>query len=263
MLFAEVRGKLGRDGSRAHDRAEDLMTSTAFQLLRYLSFADGLGAVLAKVRGVGADEVGGDPPARLKVGSAGITAAHYDPWPHWREFGIPDMVVTLFAGSAAVGRLVVEVKLDAGKSGAADDESEPGEEEPEVPDPDQLVKYWRGLKRRTDIPALGVVYLTAGVIPPAEELRESVRREPGDLLGWLSWRDVWSAVRACGELPARDLAAILAAKGLKGFDGFHAKPVTLPASGRFWTTASRKWFAAAVPSLPTNCHFWATHEGDE
>ena len=55
MLFAERQRKLGRDGSRAHDRAEDLLTSTAFQLLRYLPLADGLLAVLGRARAVGAD----------------------------------------------------------------------------------------------------------------------------------------------------------------------------------------------------------------
>jgi hypothetical protein len=34
MIDAEIRGKLRADYSRAHDRAEDLLTSTAFGLLR-------------------------------------------------------------------------------------------------------------------------------------------------------------------------------------------------------------------------------------
>lgn len=67
MLFAERHGKLGRDGSLAHDRAEDLLTSTAFQLLRYLPPHDGLFAVLNRVRAVrwdGARAVVGMPGRR-------------------------------------------------------------------------------------------------------------------------------------------------------------------------------------------------------
>src|SRR4051812_26314321 len=50
MIFAELHGKLGEDYSRAHERAEDLLTSTVFGLLRYLTPADGLLAVLGHAR---------------------------------------------------------------------------------------------------------------------------------------------------------------------------------------------------------------------
>ncbi len=257
MLFAETHGKLGRDGSNAHDRAEDLLTSTAFQLLRYLPLEAGLLAVLKRVRAVDKDgRVTTALPSWLKL--EGVTDAKYDPWPYWGKHGTPDIVVELFAGPRSLGRLVIEVKLDAGKSGAADedDEDEPDAEETEieVADPDQLRKYWQGLRARG--PALGVVYLTAHAVPPADELAASVAREPGDWLGWLSWRDVWAAVRTRDELPARDLTAILAAKGLKGFNGFHAEPITLPPSGRFWTPLPVRWFSRPSLLVPRVSKFW-------
>jgi hypothetical protein len=256
MLFAETHGKLARDGSNAHDRAEDLLTSTAFQLLRYLPLEVGLFAVLRRVRAVDKDgRVTTALPSWLKL--EGVTRAAYDPWPPWGAHGYPDMVVELFAGEDSIGRMVIEVKLDAGKSGSADnDDEETGEEvETAVADPDQLRKYWQGLQRHGTA-ALGVVYLTAHAVPPAEELATSVAREPGDWLGWLSWRDVWAAVRTRDELPARDLTAILAAKGLKGFDGFHAKPIALPPCGRFWTSAPVRWFARSPVSVPSISKFW-------
>src|ERR1044071_5492604 len=111
MLFAECRRKLRRDGSLAHDRAEDLLTSTAFQLLRYLPLETGLLAVLKRTRGVLTDgRVANDSPAWLKAD--GVTSAEYTFWPRWSGFGEPDVVITLWAGNTPVGRLVVEVKLD-------------------------------------------------------------------------------------------------------------------------------------------------------
>ncbi len=242
MLFAERHGKLGRDGSRAHDRAEDLLTSTAFQLLRYLPLEVGLLAVLRRVRGVAPDgRVTTDLPAWLNLD--GVTAAAYTFWPRWPGHGEPDVVVTLSAGAVAVGRLVVEVKLDASKSGEAEDE-----EATEAPDPDQLRRYWQGLRAGAGGRALGVVYLTSHAVPPAEALAASVARERGDWLGWLSWRDVWSAVRTSELLPARDLADILAAKGLKGFDGFHGEWHAPAGARRFfhpWFSSRRIWVAPA------------------
>lgn len=259
MLFAERHRKLGRDGSRAHDRAEDLLTSTAFQLLRYLPLADGLLAVLGRVRAVGADgQI--QPTAPTWCDLTDITAVKYDFWPHWGQHGQPDVVLTLHAADAVLGRLVVEVKLDSGKSGSAEDEA--AADEVETPDPDQLRKYWQGLRATPGGPALGVVYLTSHPVPPTDELAESVAREPGDWLGWLSWRDVWSAVRVCAALPAQDLTEILAAKGLKGFDGFHAKPVAVPASGRFWVPMKREWFDLKPMPLPATGRFWSS-TGDE
>lgn len=265
MLFAETHGKLGRDGSNAHDRAEDLLTSTAFQLLRYLPLDAGLLAVLKRVRAVGnSGRVTTALPSWLKLD--GVTDAIYDPWPHWGKHGTPDMVVELFAGSRSLGRLVVEVKLDAGKSGAADEDEETGEEiEMDIADPDQLRKYWQGLRAQNGSRALGVVYLTAHAIPPVEELAASVARPledaPSDWLGWLSWRDVWAVLRTRTELPARDLTDILAAKGLKGFDGFHAEPIILPPSGRFWTRPPVRWFQIAPLHLKCAPRFWTRHKG--
>lgn len=252
MLYAETHGKLGRDGSRAHDRAEDLLTSTCFQLLRYLPLDVGLLAVLKRVRAVAADgSVTIDCPTWLALD--GVTRAEYTPWPWWAGCGVPDVVVELFAGAELRCRFVVEVKLDAGKSGEA------GEEDatPDTPARDQLHRYWRGLHADGAFGS-GVVYLTSHAIPPADELSASVACEPGEWLGWLSWRDVWAAMKSSELLPAQDLAAILAAKGLKGFDGFGAKPWFPPhPPKRVWLM---QWFAQPAQAFPTPARQWTSTE---
>ena len=102
-----------------------------------------------------------------------------------------------------------------------------------------------------------MVYLTSHPAPPTEELAASVAREPGDWLGWLSWRDVWSAVRTSELLPARDLADILAAKGLKGFDGFCPRTWVPPGQPwHYWLASSKRWFAQPVQAFPLGTRFW-------
>jgi hypothetical protein len=250
MLFAETHGKLGRDGSRAHDRAEDLLTSTAFQLLRYLSFESGFGAVLRRVRAVRADgTVSNDLPAWLQL--EGATRANFTFWPGWGEHGQPDVLAELFAGNESRGQFVIEVKLDSPKSGEATDEDEVSEK----PDSDQLYKYLQGLRKRAGDAARGVVYLTQHAVPPTEQLTASLARERGDWLAWLSWRDVWAALKPCEEKPAVDLVTILAAKGLKTFDGFALDPWRTTCEPHFWTWfAFKPWRATRAPD------FWTAKE---
>jgi hypothetical protein len=264
MLFAERCGKLGRDGTRAHDRAEDLLTSTAFQLLRYLPLDVALLAVLKRVRAVLPNgRLSSELPEWLKL--RGITEAEYVLWPPWGEYGQPDVVIKLWSSAIPFGRLVVEVKLDANKSDIAEEE-----EATEAPDPDQLRRYWQGLKKKQDedgVKPLGVVYLTSHAIPPYEELKDSMDREKGNWLGWLSWRDVWAAMQNAGELllagvslPALDLADILATKGLKAFDGFGmCEAPHLVDTTTFWhpiPKSPQHWFEIDLIVPSVNPQFW-------
>ncbi|HUX02753.1 MAG TPA: hypothetical protein VMY35_17460, partial [Phycisphaerae bacterium] len=50
MIEADLRGKLGRDASLAHDRAEDLLTSTVFGVLRYIPERTGVFPALMRSR---------------------------------------------------------------------------------------------------------------------------------------------------------------------------------------------------------------------
>src|SRR5438046_10706247 len=100
MLFAERHGKLGRDGSLAHDRAEDLLTSTAFRLLRYMPPHDGLFAVLRRVRAVRWDGsravVGGKPDWLPELDK--VTGYELEFWPYWGAgVGQPELIITFTA----------------------------------------------------------------------------------------------------------------------------------------------------------------------
>lgn len=229
MLYAERHGKLGRDGS-PHERSEDLLTSTAFQLLGYIDPKPGLFAALRRMRPAGTSSF----PERLR--RALDLAENYTLqfWPRWTGRGEPDVVVSLVANGQAFAHFVIEIKLDSDKSPRAEDALPEDATAPKLRD--QLADYYRGLRERYSDAGIGVVYLTSHAVPPVEELTESLSREGGDWLGWLSWREVWSVMREAGNhsAPAADLAEILAKKGLKDFDGFEMDPSPRLGSITFW-----------------------------
>ena len=86
--------------------------------------------------------------------------------------------------------VLIEAKLHSPKSGWAGEDEELTDED--AADPDQLVKYWRGLQRLPGFAATPrhLVYLTKHGAAPAAELAESLRRAPEMRLAWLSWRHV-------------------------------------------------------------------------
>ncbi|WP_439620826.1 hypothetical protein [Gemmata sp.] len=272
MLFAETHGKLGRDGSLAHDRAEDLLTSTAFQLLGYLPPLDGLLAVLRRTRAVrweGATAVVDREPPEWLTAALRTASGYSEPtfWERWPGFGEPDVWLTLTRGSQEVASLVIEVKFDSPKSTRPDG---PGGSEADTPPSqprDQLWDYCEGLRRRRGELAAGVIYLTSHATPPTDELSESLRlaKNADPWLGWLSWRDVWAEIRDAGKhsRPAADLAQILAAKGLSHFAGFNRTPwrQTAPLT-RFWPAPEhRAWFVGAVLRMNvTQPRFWTPRE---
>src|SRR5688572_13639064 len=99
MIDADVRGKLGRDGRNAHDRAEDLLTSTVFGLLKYLNPADAVLPFVRRARRVSLES------GRLVVGRADdgdgpwlqLTEAESVETEFWPSFGVegePDVLLT-------------------------------------------------------------------------------------------------------------------------------------------------------------------------
>jgi hypothetical protein len=84
MVEAELRGKLGAAGTRAHDRAEDLLTSTVFGLLRYLPLKEGLLSLLGRARPVRLGEGGFEVKAEPGwIGGDSVTQAEllFEPAP--------------------------------------------------------------------------------------------------------------------------------------------------------------------------------------
>lgn len=250
MIEADIRGKLGRDGSRAHDRAEDLLTSTVFGLLRYLPNEVGLHAVLKAAKPV----LQLDRKA-ARLGEPSIFLEQLAPsfqfWPSLGRFGEPDLVIELRTQSAELVRaILIEVKLHSPKSGSAEEDEDFDEE---YPDPDQLVKYWQFLgKQYPSFVSKDLIYLTSHSSPPFDELLSSLSRAPGMRLHWMSWRDVWRALSPCSALPAADIKRLLENRGFRPFCGFAAAPLSVPASG-FWQDAS--WFSNLPTSWPSK-GFW-------
>jgi hypothetical protein len=252
VIFAETHGKLGRDCSRAHERLEDMLTSTVFGLLRYIPNEDGLLPLLRRARFVTVSSGGISVAERPDwLGEGPVIPKEPEFWPRWGRYGEPDLLLVCEdEHGRPVRAILVEAKLYSGKSGSAG-EDDASLADPEVPDPDQLVRYWQGLAMRHGGAERTIIYLTSHGAPPTPELVESLRREPSMHLAWLSWRDVWRIADGAAKrsLAARDLATLLRHKGLyffAGFSGLRAmQPV--PPSARFWL--GRRWFDGLALSI--------------
>lgn len=253
MIDAELRGKLGADGSRAHDRAEDLLTSTVFGLLRYLPISEGLLPFLGHARPVRTGPVGAH--VRTEPGwidFEGVTQAELRFWPSFKGFGEPDVLIRLRSADRVIHLVLIEAKLFSPKSSKADaDDGALAVED--KPDRDQLVRYWQGLRRQQEVDAgaeCSLIYLTSHSMPPLAELRESVSRESGMRLAWMSWRDAWfvshQLALSTRSPPAEDLERLLAHKGFRefvGFDESHIPTLRFPAV--FWQVSG---FFRMLPS---------------
>jgi hypothetical protein len=241
MIHAELRGKRGD---------EDRLTSIAFGLLRYLPAADGFLPLLRRTRPV---SLAASPDL------SAVVRVEVEFWRYTTTHGEPDVILRLFDDAGLLRWVVlVEVKLHSAKSSRAIGGYE--DADTDAPDPDQLVKYWQLLTGLDEVRAGAtpyLIYLTKHAIPPADELNESLARNPTMVLGWLSWRDVWAVAKRAetSSLPAADLARVLAHKGLKRFEGFTRATWVPPAHKRFRTTCG--WFSRLSHwQLPTVRTFW-------
>jgi hypothetical protein len=188
-----IRGKAaGLDGQ------EDPLTALVFGLMAWVPPSLGLEPLLA----------GAVDDHRRPLGwGQELSDVSIDFWPWWDEHdhvdgAEPDAVLTWTRG----GRrelLVVEAKWKAGKSGT-------GER-------DQLMRQYANARILADQEHLffrGLLYVTAGVTVPVNDLRasrEALQRAGTDRLGddvnlgWVSWRDLPPILtRAASELTATD-----------------------------------------------------------
>ena len=253
MIEAVVRDKLGVGQSRAHERSEDLLTSTVFGILRYLPHETGLIAVIKCSLRVHLDgerfEVEHDRARNDDwLGLDSAVRFELEFWPTLDRHRRPDLLISLYdKAGKRIHLLVVEVKLDAGKTGRlGGDDAEPLAAEC---DHDQLVRYWQGVKSlESDIPATSrtLVYLTSHLTPPMDDLCSTLRRDKSVRLAWLSWRHVWRVVDGLSRsnaslLPASDLARLLSYHGFDDFKGFCVGPQAWGTPTHFWAT--NEWFA--------------------
>jgi hypothetical protein len=239
MIEAIVRRKIAREGTNAHDRAEDLLTSTAFGLLDHLSADQGFFPLLKRAWRIPATAEEGAPIPRSGIGvPVNAAECRVTFWPNFRAHGEPDLLLELLSADGAVQSVVlIEAKLFSPMSGTASETDGPIAIE-NVPDPDQLVKYWQGLALHTRLGGLprALVYLTSHSTPPLHELRVSLGRDPRINLYWLSWRDVWEVAeaKAATHRAAADLERLLRHLGFSTFKGFRAQLGLSPGSGFFW-----------------------------
>jgi hypothetical protein len=206
MIHALLKGKLSTDQANM----EDILTSNVFGLLRYLPAERGLLPFLAKARCLDG--------RRLKMPDA-VAGVQVDTafWPTLAEQGCatcePDVLVRV-TWPGRNGRrflVLVEAKYRSGKSSEADESSA-------VP-LDQLAREWGNVeslaKRDSREPVL--VYLTAGVGPPVEDIRRagqdhSSKANPTSLpfeCYWLSWRHLVPVAESRADPDSPALASLL------------------------------------------------------
>jgi hypothetical protein len=268
MIAAELHGKTDGDASNISVRSEDLLTSTAFGLLRYLTPQVGLIPLLRKVRPVSmrGGTCGINVPDETWIDLAEAVHAEVEFWPSFGPYGQPDILIRLRdASQRLTGLVVIEVKLYSPKSGfAGEDDEELAVDD--VPDPDQLVKYWQGLARVSGAAEVqrSLIYLTAHRCAPRTELKEGLQRLPLMRLGWLNWFDVADvasevATADPGNLVAHDLSMLLEHRGFTSFKGFSVLPFEVPRISSFWVgnrTTRQRWFNLPTIEFPSSIAFW-------
>jgi hypothetical protein len=256
MIFADLHGKLS-GLSRLDERREDVLTSTAFGLLRYVPEEEALLPLLRHTRRIelrNGEVVVGYGAHWLRF--VGPRRCEVEFWPRLGRNGEPDLRIRCFGqDDALMEDLLVEVKYLSSKSGEADEEET---YEPAVPDGDQLTRYWQVLDREEAAGVFtAVIYLTAHAAPPIEELGRSLRRCERVRLGWLSWRDVWAVSARIQSPPMQDLTRLLGHKGLKPFTGFSSDGVP-PTSKQSLFASRRNRFHYETPMpFPTE-RLWRT-----
>jgi hypothetical protein len=217
---------------------EDALTSTAFGLMRYLPHGV-LVDWLATSRGL--DGL----PLALPTDAA---TAHVELWPYWPDTYLgkghvePDALVRV--GTMV---LVFEAKLGSGKSSEED-------ATPAKRSGDQLARQWKAAIDRfaSETPPSALVYVTAEVALPRDELEESARclldRGIAHSMVWTSWGDLARVV--LGRLPTatgveavvlddlfRYLTRALAGSGMP-FRGWSARLLADAAVGPRWAYAA-------------------------
>lgn len=260
MIEAELHDKLSQDGAGAHERMEDVLTSNVFGLLRYLPSSTALLPWILRAR-----PVGEAPPLQL--------APPLDPvfW-FWPMLGTGEVDVLLSAPTddGGVDLVAIECKYESGKSGrAADATPQADGASVDLGALDQLAKYSRGLAggRYPRKVELGrpvrrriLVYLTDEVVPPEDELRESLGAmdspDQRKAVYWLSWDRLHQVLKDLdqGKLAPHerhvvsDLLRLLDRKGMRCFSGFErvgqvALPTAWPVWRRLWRDL--RWTPAA------------------
>jgi hypothetical protein len=219
MLQAELAGHALSEALGS----EDYLTSTVFGLLKYVdgqSFWDNL---FHRAVSVGANTEW--TLGKLCVAGYGqSTAVEISFWQKYED-GVPDLTVRFIRDGKLLIRILIEVKLHAGKGEAGDEEL------------DQLVRYARLAEKLStkDAPTI-LLFLTPG--DPVPDIQESVnllqnKPSAASRIYGLQWGDVHAAcLDTCrSNLATRmeqqllgEVAAYLQKRNFDFFSGFHRIP---------------------------------------
>lgn len=240
MLQALLRGKLSRD----HEQIEDIVTSNVFGVLKY----DDPGLTLEFLsRAILSDGRKALDFALLRGGGISIK---WEFWPYWSEAGRiecePDVVLSLEDADGSCIQVLIEAKLNSGKSSLADDGPTPS---------DQLAREWDNLsvRARTRNAQPLLIYLTSHFSFPRFEIEDSLdefQRKRGSTaaIAWLSWRELRSILDLFPSNPIRDdLRLLLERMGLTYFEGVF--PVTPLEIGWRFHAGKYDWNVAKVDGL--------------
>ena len=225
-----------------------MLTSVVFGVLKHLPHDLGIGAFFR--------QCSGSPSLAEAVGAVAHVTVEF--WPWWDEEDAPagaEPDVALWVEGADAGRslLVVEAKRGSGKSG--------------VEERDQLARQisnGRALARRKQVRFLGLVYLTAHLRRPAQDMDSSLAAlkkhfgQPPAPLWWASWRDMPRLLDAAEDALAhdplrrtlcREAAACLRRWGLQRYQGITTTGWEVPEPYRF--KLRYRWPQGAMPSAWT------------
>lgn len=234
MLIAEIHGKRFPEA----EGQEDWLTSSVFGHLRHI----GPGAFWTGLFDR-AHTVGTRVSLYSWICASGIRLAEYVKleihfWKTYANYGEPDLILCFSGGQQPPLIVLIEVKLDSGKSGTGVN--------------DQLKRY---LELLDDPAILGafpttrrelrcLVYLTRAF--SKLEIEESVElsriagiEDAKDRLFGLQWQDVLesAATEAGHNLLLDEVALFLKIRGFEAFRGFRTPPLALkPVSGTFYGT---------------------------
>ena len=231
MLIAEIHGKRFPEA----EGQEDWLTSAVFGHLRHIAPGAFWADLLDRARTL---ETGVSLYSRIYAD--GIRLNQYSKldihfWKSWENYGEPDLILCFSGGNQSPLIVVVEVKLDSGKSATGEN--------------DQLKRYLQLLDDRHALRLLFpesnhryLIYLTRifSKLEIADSIRTSVSAgicDAQDRMFGLQWQDVLESAsdNSAGEPLLNEVAQFLKIREFEAFRGFRSPPAALKQiSGAFY-----------------------------
>ena len=243
MLIAEIHGKRFPEA----EGQEDWLTSAVFGHLRHIAPGTFWTDLLDRARTVGTaaslySRIYADG---IRFNQYSKLAIHF--WKSWENYGEPDLILCFSGGDQSPLIIVVEVKLDSGKSATGAN--------------DQLKRYLQLLDDRHALRLFFpesnhryLIYLTRifSKLEIEDSIRVSVSAGIGDAqdrMFGLQWQDVLESALAnsAGEPLLEEVAQFLKIRGFEAFRGFRSPPAALKQiSGAFYGTS---YFVSTIAGL--------------